>query len=137
MGPKRNSAGGQTVQNPKKKAKAKPKSHTSTEPLAIARSHAEQAAASDNMCAGIVGQIHDAIRIIDDNPIFKEIHQMNPLTIAEGGSQEPYNYGSFNSVFKKSNTDNNGAVSYDCGGNFFWQSFVWMANHRVPVNMGM
>ncbi|CAK0830711.1 unnamed protein product [Prorocentrum cordatum] len=62
---------------------------------------------------------------------------MNPLTIAEGGSQEPYNYGSFNSVLKKSNTDNNGAVSYDCGGNFFWQSFVWMANHRVPVNMGM
>ena len=97
-------------------------------PLAIARPHAEQAAASDNMRAGIVGQIHDAIRIIDENPIFKGIHQMSPLTIAEGGPQEPCNYDSFNSVLQKPKTDNSNVVSCDCGGNLFWQSFVWMAN---------
>ena len=136
MAPKR-STSGQTAPQPRKKAKAKPSVPSSAAPLAIARSHAEHAAASDNMCAGIVGQIHDAIRIIDDNPIFKDIHQMSPLTIAEGGFQEPCNYDSFSSVLQKPKTYNSNVVSYDCGGNFFWQSFVWMANHRVPVNMGM
>jgi hypothetical protein len=26
--------------------------------------------------------------------------------------------------------------AYQCAGNFMWQSFTWMANHRVPINMG-
>ena len=87
--------------------------------------------APDNMCTKVLADIHDALGEMDSSDIFKGIQDMPPLEIGAGGTQATFNQKDMERVLGAS-----GAHNYKASGNFMWQSFTWLANHRVPVNMG-
>ncbi|CAK9038002.1 Uncharacterized protein SCF082_LOCUS22412 [Durusdinium trenchii] len=75
-------------------------------------------------------KIHEAIKCIRDHPLFKDIDTAKPLTVSQGGQQVPFELESL----KKAIGSNAGC--YRCGCNIWWSDLIWMANHRVPVNVG-
>ena len=91
-----------------------------------------------NMCAKILGQVHDAVNKILAHDVFKNIVEAPPLPIGEGGLQSAFNQEECEKVLKATPKELNlgDGHAYQCAGNFMWQSFTWLANHRVPVNMG-
>ncbi|CAE7679450.1 unnamed protein product [Symbiodinium sp. CCMP2592] len=84
-----------------------------------------------NLCAEHLIRVHEALKAIRDCSVFDGIDAAEPLTIAQGGHQEPFAIGQAVKVFQRDAT-----AHYSCGGNFFWCDQVWMANHRVPINKG-
>ena len=92
----------------------------------------------NNVCAKILGEIHDAVNTILAHDVFKNIVEAPPLSIGEGGLQSAFNDEECQSVLKATPKDLKvgDGHAYQCAGNFMWQSFTWMANHRVPINMG-
>jgi hypothetical protein len=121
----------------KKKAKAKVKGAPKRSP--------DKAGATEviivddnNVCAKIIGEIHDAANTILAHDVFKNIVEAPPLSIGEGGLQSAFNSEECKKVLKATPKDLKvgDGHAYQCAGNFMWQSFTWIANHRVPVNMG-
>jgi hypothetical protein len=65
--------------------------------------------------------------------MFKNIMEEEPLNVSDGGSQAAFSQSNLSAALK--GDESSGRV-YLCGGNFFWQNFTWMANHRTPINPG-
>lgn len=86
----------------------------------------------DSINFNLVQQLHDALRIIDGNPVFTNMIEQLPLAHDEGGSQAPFSQESLSAALSG---DGEGRV-YLCGGNYFWQNFTWIVNHSMPVNPG-
>ena len=97
---------------------------------------AVQKDAADNMCLKVLAHVHDAVKVISDDPIFVSIAKVDPLKIGEGGVQRPFDQSECTSVLSTPPPGNTRDHFYICGGNFMWQSFTWLVNHRVPINMG-
>jgi hypothetical protein len=87
----------------------------------------------DNICLGIIGKLHDALKVINAHSMFKNIMEEEPLNVSDGGSQAAFSQSNLSAALK--GDESSGRV-YLCGGNFFWQNFTWMANHRTPINPG-
>ena len=123
----------------KKKARAKGAPKKSPDKPAAAAAEAPIIIMDDtNVCAKILGEVHDAVNTILAHDVFKNIVEAPPLSICEGGLQSAFNDEECQSVLKASPQDpkKGDGHAYQRGGNFMWQSFTWMANHRVPINMG-
>ncbi len=123
----------------KKKAKAKAASKKSPDKPAAADADASPLVIGDSkICAKILGQVHDAVNKILAHDVFKYIVDAPPLPIGEGGLQLAFNQEECEKVLKATPKDLNlgDGHAYQCAGNFMWQSSTWLANHRVPVNMG-
>ena len=120
----------------KKKAKAKAKG--APDKPSAAAAEAPVIMDDNNVCAKILGEIHDAANTILAHDVFKNIVEAPPLSIGEGGLQSAFNDEERRSVLKATPKDikKGDGHAYKCAGNFMWQSFTWMANHRVPINMG-
>ena len=41
----------------------------------------------DNICLGIIGKLHDALKVINAHSMFKNIMEEEPLSVLDGGSQ--------------------------------------------------
>jgi hypothetical protein len=76
-------------------------------------------------------RVHESLTVIRNCAIFDGIQEASPLTIAEGGNQAPYNKKNFGQILGQ-----NADAKVSCGGNFMWSNPSWLANHRVPVNIG-
>ena len=74
-----------------------------------------------------VGPLHENPTLIKDHVIFTIIEGREPLTIEDGASVSPYSLSQHCAALKNN-------TPYKCGGNFWWQDILWVANHRVPVN---
>jgi len=123
----------------KKKAKAKAKGAPKKSPdKPAAAAEAPIIMDDNNVCAKILGEIHDAANTILAHDVFKNIVEAPPLSIGEGGLQSAFNSEECKKVLKATPKDLKvgDGHAYQCAGNFMWQSFTWMANHRVPINMG-
>ena len=66
----------------------------------------------------------DAIR---KNKVFKDIMNAEPLSIAQGGSQVPFDQDSFQQVMKSGGT-------YTCGINFMWIGHKLRGMAGVPIS---
>ena len=95
------------------------------EPMAAPASSQDGAVGTEQLM-----KIHEAIKCIRDHPLFKDIDTAKPLTVSQGGQQVPFELESL----KKAIGSNAGC--YRCGCNIWWSDLIWMANHRVPVNVG-
>lgn len=93
---------------------------------------AEQQGDEVNMCSGIIGKVHDALKVINEHSIFKNIVEEDPLSLSGGGSQAPFSQPSLSAALSGQGSGG----TYMCGGNYFWQNFTWLANHRLPINPG-
>lgn len=76
-------------------------------------------------------QVHEAIKQITEHVMFENIRTAKPLTIAQGGSQMPFD---MKMALKALGKDEDS--SYKCGGNLFSHNLVWLAQHRIPLNKG-
>ena len=111
-----------------KETKAKKvKSPVDTKKIPVPAEGASSAASSDNMCGPTIRKVHEALDTIGGHQIFVGIQNMSPLSIAEGGTQAPFQQSELKNAIDR---------NYSCGVNFFWQSFTWLANHRIPINPG-
>ena len=88
------------------------------------------------MCVKVLADVHEALKVINGASVFAGIKDEAPLQIGEGGTQAPFSQDSFTTVLGNAPADGGGEHFYLCGGNFMWQSFTWLVNHRAPVNMG-
>ena len=75
-------------------------------------------------------QVHEAIKVIREHPVFKDLDSAKPLTLAQGSTQAPFDLQAAKRAVQSE------AGTYRCGCNIWFQDMVWMANHRVPVNSG-
>ena len=82
---KRATPGSATKETKAKKVKS-PDNKQKTAPAEGASS----AASSDNMCGPTIRKVHEALETIEGHQIFVGIQSMNPLSIAEGGTQAPF-----------------------------------------------
>ena len=121
------------------KAKAKvqtkrPKIHALTISAVVGAGTSEhqQKQAADNMVGKVIDEVHNAINVIMEHDMFKDIMEQSPFNMAQGGSQAPFKQTDMQNVLDRDAT----GLVYKCGFNFFWQSFTWMTNHRVPINKG-
>ena len=124
------SAAAVSAATPSKKLKGSAAGQSVTNAAASAQL-AEQVQ-DDSINFNLVKQLHDALRVIDGNPVFTNMIEQLPLTHDEGGSQVPFSQESLSAALSG---DGEGRV-YLCGGNYFWQNFTWIVNHRMPVNPG-
>eukprot|EP00959_Pyramimonas_sp_CCMP1952_P213935 4476450-Pyramimonas_sp.AAC.1 len=86
------------------------------------------------MCVKVLAQVHDALEAINKDAIFAGAMDMEPLKIGGGGVQAPFSQEEFDNVLSTPPETNSIDHFYLCGGNFRWQSFTWLVNHRVPTN---
>ena len=77
-----------------------------------------------------VGTDHEAIKTIREHYAFADIDTAEPLTIGQGGQQQAFDKDMAAKALS-------GVThSHKCGCNLFWSDLLWMANHRVPINLG-
>ena len=123
---------------PQAKAKTGPtkrpriQSKTSAAGADAAAGEIEQRTSSENMVRAIINEIHEALNMIMENPMFKDIVEQEPYNMSNGGAQAPFKQADMNGVLNKAGV----GLFYKCGLNFMWQSFTWLSNHRVPINRG-
>ena len=122
--------------HPKEKAQPKTRpriqSKTSTAGADATAGEMEQRSSNENMVRTTVNEVHEALNTMLENPMFKDIVEQEPYSMANGGAQAPFRQADMNAVLNKPGS---GHV-YKCGLNFMWQCFTWMSNHRVPINNG-
>ena len=75
-------------------------------------------------------RVHEAIKDIMDEPVFKDVQKAAPLTYAQGGKQAAFDKKSAALALSQ------GGQKYAAAGNFFWMDVIWLANHRIPINSG-
>lgn len=75
-------------------------------------------------------KVHEALKVIREHPVFKDLESAKPLSLAQGGTQAPFDLQAAKRAVGSE------AGCYKCGCNFMWQGIVWMATHRVPINAG-
>lgn len=126
------SAAAVSAATPSKKLKGSAAGQTVTDAAASAQLAEQVQDDSSSINFGLVQQVHDALGVINGNPVFTNIIEQLPLTHDEGGSQVPFCQESLSTALSG---DGEGRV-YLCGGNYFWQNFTWIVNHRMPVNPG-
>ncbi|CAK0864940.1 unnamed protein product, partial [Prorocentrum cordatum] len=126
------SSPGSSAKAPRRQLKAK----TPDAQVDAAQKSADQKLQDDNMCVKVLAQVHDALETINKDAIFAGVMDMEPLRIGDGGMQAPFSQEEFNNVLSTPPETNSFDHFYLCGGNFPWQSFTWLVNHRVPMNHG-
>ena len=92
----------------------------------------EQNSSNENMVRTVINEIHDAINMMLEHPMFKDVVDQEPYNMSNGGAQAPFKQADMNAVLNKAGA----GLFYKCGLHFMWQSFTWMTNHRVPINRG-
>ena len=81
------------------------------------------------MCLGIIGKVRDALKVINEHTVFKNIMEEGALGLSDGGSQAPFSQSSLTAALGGEGSGR----TYLRGGNFFWQKFTWMANQSTPA----
>ena len=111
------------VASPKSAAPAADASAASAEGTAAPAALAASAVVSPYA----VGPLHEHLNLIKDHVIFANVEGREPLKIQDGASLSPYALSEHCAALENKKP-------YKCGGNFWWQDILWVANHRVPVN---
>ena len=112
----------------KNKAKAKAKSKgAAAKPEEEDKNEAEQEQVNHQSAQQLI-LVHDAMKTIQEHPMFSSIQTDLPLKVQQGGRQEPYDAATATKALKHG--------SYKASANFFWQNFTWLAAHRIPLNVG-
>ena len=93
-------------------------------------------AADESMNMEMIKKVSEALDVINNHKVFKHIMQEKPLDISTGGAQASFNHKSLSTVLQ-GNANQKRPGHYICGGNFWWQNFIWLANSRTPINPGM
>ena len=82
------------------------------------------------MCAPQLIRVHEALKVIREHVLFEGVDDAKPLTVAQGGRQAAWDAKLAEKALKGTGD------KYKCGGNLFWQDWLWLANHRIPFNDG-
>jgi hypothetical protein len=101
------------------------------EHAAAAAATTQSADSPDNVCGPILAKVHDAVKAITMHPMFTDIVDADPMGLETGGAMAKFSQDDFKMVLSGGS-----APFYKANGNFFWQSFTWLANHRIPINLG-
>ena len=75
-----------------------------------------------------VVRMHTALNTIRDHPIFADIDTLEPLSIANGGHQAPFESDACKTVLSDAN------AQYKCGFNIMCHDILWLATPRVPIS---
>ena len=94
--------------------------------------------AAQEVCNTQVSQhivrVHNALKTIQGHDLFKNADSLSPLSIAEGGSQAPFNQKDCTNVLtQQQSLPANQRTGYKCGMNGFWPNHTWLVNPRVPI----
>ena len=81
--------------------------------------------------ASHLSRMHEALKTIKSHPIFGDAAKLDALGINDGGSQAAFSQADCTRVLSGGSP----GVQYKCGANSLWQDMLWLANHRVPINM--
>ena len=81
------------------------------------------------ICQEYLVKVHEAISCIQAHDMFSNIAGQPPLSPKEGGREALWDGNMAASALKT-------AQSYRCAANFFSQDFLWLATHKIPINLG-
>lgn len=90
----------------------------------------EQLAGTNELCAHQLIRVHEALKAIREHPVFQGVQDAKALTVAQGGRQAPWDEKQAERALRGVGD------KYKCGANLFWQDWLWLANHRTPLNNG-
>ena len=113
------SAAAVSAATPSKKLKGSAAGQTVTDAAASAQLAEQVQDDSSSINFGLVQQVHDALGVINGNPVFTNIIEQLPLTHDEGGSQVPFCQESLSTALSG---DGEGRV-YLCGGQLLLAEF--------------
>ena len=81
------------------------------------------------ICQEYLVKVHEAISCIQAHDMCSNIAGQPPLSPKEGGREALWDGNMAASALKT-------AQSYRCAANFFSQDFLWLATHKIPINLG-
>ena len=113
-----------TPQKVQKVAKGSPQT------AASAVTTAASAADESNVNMEMIKKVEEALDVINNHKVFKNIMQEKPLVISTGGAQASFNHKSLSTVLQ-GNANQKRPGQYICGCNFWWQNFNSFKNAYI------
>ena len=85
---------------PGKKANVAVRGKTSQAKVDATAAVAVQLGDDVNMCLGIIGKVHEALKVINEHSVFKNIMEEGALGLSDGGSQAPFSQSSLTAALR-------------------------------------